>query len=182
MSRLTTAIIGATGYTGGELLRLLSDHPGAEVTQITSRSRMGEYAHADLNRAISEVVSLVQPRTLFVPHPGDIHLDHQRSFLSALVAARPYQRAYPARILAYETLSETNWNAPYLTPGFLPNLFIDISDTLARKLDAFARFESQQKPAPHERSVAALTALATLRGATVHRHAAEAFVTVRMVE
>ena len=26
MSRLTTAIIGATGYTGGELLRLLSDH------------------------------------------------------------------------------------------------------------------------------------------------------------
>lgn len=46
MSRLTIAIIGATGYTGGELLRLLSDHPGAEVTQITSRSRMGEYAHA----------------------------------------------------------------------------------------------------------------------------------------
>ena len=29
---------------------------------------------------------------------------------------------------------------------------------------------------------AALTALATLRGATVHRHAAEAFVTIRMVE
>jgi len=46
MSKLTIAIIGATGYTGGELLRLLSDHPNAEVTQITSRSRMGEYAHA----------------------------------------------------------------------------------------------------------------------------------------
>ena len=145
-------------------------------------AELGEYAHADLNRAISQVVSLVQPRTLFVPHPGDIHLDHQLSFLSALVASRPYQQEYPARIFAYETLSETNWNAPYLTPGFLPNLFVDISDTLQRKLDAFARFESQQKPAPHERSVAALTALATLRGATVHRHAAEAFVTIRMVE
>jgi N-acetyl-gamma-glutamyl-phosphate/LysW-gamma-L-alpha-aminoadipyl-6-phosphate reductase len=45
MAPLTCAIIGATGYTGGELLRLLNDHPNAEVKQITSRSRMGEFAH-----------------------------------------------------------------------------------------------------------------------------------------
>lgn len=45
MSKLQCAIIGATGYTGGELLRILNSHPHAEVTQITSRSRMGEYAH-----------------------------------------------------------------------------------------------------------------------------------------
>lgn len=45
MSKLQCAIIGATGYTGGELLRILNFHPHAEVTQITSRSRMGEYAH-----------------------------------------------------------------------------------------------------------------------------------------
>lgn len=145
-------------------------------------AELGEYAHTDLNRAISGIVGQVDPRTIFAPHPGDIHLDHQLSFLSALVASRPHQHHYPTRIFAYETLSETNWNAPYLTPGFLPNLFIDISDTLQRKLDAFALFESQQKAAPHERSVAALTALATLRGATVHRSAAEAFVTIRIVE
>jgi N-acetyl-gamma-glutamyl-phosphate/LysW-gamma-L-alpha-aminoadipyl-6-phosphate reductase len=46
MTKLTCSIIGGTGYTGGELLRILSFHPQAEVTQITSRSRMGEYAHA----------------------------------------------------------------------------------------------------------------------------------------
>lgn len=46
MSKLSCAIIGGTGYTGGELLRLLNDHPAAEATQITSRSRMGEFAHA----------------------------------------------------------------------------------------------------------------------------------------
>ena len=45
MSKTQCAIIGATGYTGGELLRLLHFHPHAEVTQITSRSRMGEFAH-----------------------------------------------------------------------------------------------------------------------------------------
>jgi N-acetyl-gamma-glutamyl-phosphate/LysW-gamma-L-alpha-aminoadipyl-6-phosphate reductase len=45
MSKLQCAIIGATGYTGGELLRIINAHPHAEVTQITSRSRMGDYAH-----------------------------------------------------------------------------------------------------------------------------------------
>ncbi|MCL5996836.1 MAG: N-acetyl-gamma-glutamyl-phosphate reductase [Chloroflexi bacterium] len=45
MSKLSCTIVGGTGYTGGELLRILSFHPDAEVTQITSRSRMGEYAH-----------------------------------------------------------------------------------------------------------------------------------------
>lgn len=145
-------------------------------------AELGEYAHAELNRAISEVVRLVDARTIFAPHPGDIHLDHQLSFLSALVASRPHQKDFPTRIFAYETLSETNWNAPYLTPAFLPNMFVDISDTLQRKLDAFACFESQQKPPPHERSVATLTALATVRGAAVHRRAAEGFVTIRIVE
>ncbi|MCS6773633.1 MAG: N-acetyl-gamma-glutamyl-phosphate reductase [Anaerolineae bacterium] len=45
MSKLHCAIVGGTGYTGGELLRILSYHPHAEVTQVTSRSRMGEYVH-----------------------------------------------------------------------------------------------------------------------------------------
>ena len=31
----------ATGYTGVELLRLLSNHPNAEVTAVTSRSEAG---------------------------------------------------------------------------------------------------------------------------------------------
>ncbi|GIV83221.1 MAG: N-acetyl-gamma-glutamyl-phosphate reductase [Candidatus Roseilinea sp.] len=45
MNRVQCAIVGAAGYTGGELLRILNFHPFAEVTQITSRTRMGEHAH-----------------------------------------------------------------------------------------------------------------------------------------
>lgn len=143
---------------------------------------LDQHAHAALNGLIGDLVRQLDPHTIFAPHPGDIHLDHQLSFLSTLVAARPHQARYPARVLAYETLSETNWNAPYLTPAFLPNVFVDISATLDRKLEAFALFASQQRAAPHERSVAALRALAILRGATVHRSAAEAFVAIRIVE
>ncbi len=35
-------IIGGSGYTGGELLRLLSQHPEAKVRAVTSRSRKGQ--------------------------------------------------------------------------------------------------------------------------------------------
>ncbi len=35
-------IIGGSGYTGGELLRLLSQHPEAKITAATSRSKKGQ--------------------------------------------------------------------------------------------------------------------------------------------
>lgn len=39
------AIIGASGYTGGELLRMLLNHPEVEVTEITSRQYDGVPVH-----------------------------------------------------------------------------------------------------------------------------------------
>mgnify|MGYP001152843552 CR=1 FL=1 len=42
---IRAAIVGGSGYTGGELLRLLLDPPQVEVTQVTSRSRLGEYVY-----------------------------------------------------------------------------------------------------------------------------------------
>lgn len=46
MTRLHAGIIGGSGYTGGELLRLLHFHPHVAVTQITSREHAGRYVHA----------------------------------------------------------------------------------------------------------------------------------------
>jgi N-acetyl-gamma-glutamyl-phosphate reductase len=44
---IKVGVIGATGYGGGELMRLLAFHPAAKVTAVTSRSSIG--------RAYSEV-------------------------------------------------------------------------------------------------------------------------------
>ena len=148
------------------------DHPAAELDQT---------AHAELNRSISTVMRDIDPATVFLPFVGDIHLDHQLVFQSSLVASRPHGPTHPRRLLCYETLSETNWNAPFLTPGFVPNLFVSIETTLERKLQAMSAFGSQTYDPPHERSLNALKALATLRGGTVHLHAAEAFVQLRQV-
>ena len=42
---INAGIIGASGYTGGELLRLLVMHPEVEISYITSERYVGEYVH-----------------------------------------------------------------------------------------------------------------------------------------
>ena len=42
---IRASIVGGSGYTGGELLRLLHGHPEVEVAQITSREHAGRYVH-----------------------------------------------------------------------------------------------------------------------------------------
>ena len=41
MARLRIGIVGGTGYTGVELLRLLTQHPDAAIRAITSRGEAG---------------------------------------------------------------------------------------------------------------------------------------------
>ncbi len=42
MKEMKAAIVGATGYTGSELVRILHQHPKVDITVITSESRAGE--------------------------------------------------------------------------------------------------------------------------------------------
>ncbi len=42
---LRATIVGGSGYAGGELLRLLLDHPGFEIAQVTSRRLAGSWVH-----------------------------------------------------------------------------------------------------------------------------------------
>ena len=151
----------------------LLDFPAAGLDRI---------AASELNAAIGKLICDLRPDTMFVPFLGDVHQDHQLTFLAAMVGARPRDDHAPSRILAYETLSETNWYAAPMTPAFVPNVFIDIGAALERKLTAFGMFESQVKAFPDERSLATIEALARLRGSTVFLRAAEAFVTVRTIE
>jgi LmbE family N-acetylglucosaminyl deacetylase len=146
--------------------------PAANLDSIPSR---------EINDKLIDMFKDIKPDIIFIPFNGDVHIDHQRIFLSALVAARPNNSEFPSFIYAYETLSETNWNAPYITPNFVPNVFIDISQYLDKKIEAFKKYKSQVKEFPHERSIESLKMLAMLRGSTVGCYAAEAFVLVRGV-
>jgi len=135
-----------------------------------------------LASAISEVVQELQIEQLYVPHHGDIHADHYHVYHASLVAARPLAHCPVRRILAYETISETEWAPPQADAVFYPTVFTDISEYLDRKLEAMSCFETQVAPPPNARSLRTITALAQYRGATISRDAAESFMLIREVD
>lgn len=132
--------------------------------------------------AIHKTIQEFQPAQVYIPHLGDLHSDHAQVYRAALVAMRPINGCSVQRILAYETLSETDWAIPSSESAFVPTVFVDITDYLEQKLHAMECYRSQLKAFPHTRSLESLKALARLRGGTVNREAAEAFMLVRQIE
>ena len=136
----------------------------------------------EFNGKISEVVNSIKPDEVYIPHRGDMQMDHQMVVDATMVAVRPRGNNYPKRVYAYETLSETGWNIPNIVNEFIPTVYEDITDTYEVKLEAMAIFESQLSAFPEARSIGAIKALAKYRGATVSVKAAEAFSLVREVK
>lgn len=136
----------------------------------------------ELNGKVAEVVQNIKPEEVYIPHRGDMQIDHQMVVDAAMVAVRPRGDDHPKRVYAYETLSETGWNIPNVTNEFIPTVYENITDTYDVKMEAMSVFKSQLAPFPAARSVGAIEALAKFRGATVSVEAAEAFCLVREVK
>jgi LmbE family N-acetylglucosaminyl deacetylase len=136
----------------------------------------------ELNGKISEVIQRIQPEEVYIPHRGDMQLDHQMVVDAAMVAVRPRGKDYPKRIYAYETLSETGWNIPNTVNDFIPTVYEDITDTYDIKMNAMSVFKSQLAIFPEARSIGAIEALVKFRGATVCVYAAESFNLIREVK
>lgn len=133
-----------------------------------------------LNGRINDAVREAQPAIVLVPYP-DRHVDHRLVFESAMVATRPVGHGAGIRLVAaYETLSETHWNAPHIEPNFTPNWVSDITAHLETKLAALRCYASQVHPYPGPRSIEAVQALAVFRGTQAGVAAGEALHVVRM--
>ena len=136
----------------------------------------------ELNGGILKTIQRINPDEVYIPHRGDMQLDHKMIVDAAMVALRPKYEHVVKRIYAYETLSETGWDIPNTVNEFIPTVYEDITETLDRKLEAMNFFKSQLGEFPDARSVGAIEALARYRGATVNVKAAEAFSLVREIK
>lgn len=132
----------------------------------------------DLVAAISNVFKRFEPEEVFVPHPSDVHTDHRLVFDAAASCAKWFRYPSIQRVLAYETLSETDFGLGS-SQGFRPNVFVDIEPYLTDKLRAMDIYASELGEFPFPRSHKAILALATLRGAASGFKAAEAFELLR---
>ena len=83
-------------------------------------------------------------------------------------------------MFCYETLSETNWNAPYIEPNFVPDFFVNITDEIEIKKKAISCYASQIENVK-SRGVSAVEALAKFRGSQNESEYCEAFKIIRLI-
>jgi N-acetylglucosamine malate deacetylase 1 len=142
---------------------------------------IGDQPLHEVNSRISKVVNDFNPHIVLCPYP-DRHIDHRLVFDSVMVATRPVGVGRDIKIVAaYETLSETHWNAPHIEPNFTPNWVVDISDHISEKLNALECYKSQISEFPGPRSIEAVESLAKFRGTQAGFGYGEGFHIVRMI-
>ena len=145
-------------------------------------NRMDSRPVLDVTKAVEAVVEEVKPSVVYTHHGGDLNRDHRILHEAVVTACRPLPGRSIRRLLAFETLSSTEWASEAVGPAFRPRHFVDISATLAVKLRALACYAGEMRPFPHPRSAEAVTALAALRGSQAGLIAAEAFDVIFEIE
>lgn len=144
-------------------------------------NRMDTVPLLDIVQAVEVLIAEHRPETVFTHHAGDLNIDHQRLHAAVATACRP-QRGHPVKtLLSFEVPSSTEWQLPGGAPTFVPNWFVDVSETIERKLSALEAYAGELRAWPHPRSRQGVEQLARWRGATVGVSAAEAFVLGRQL-
>lgn len=131
--------------------------------------------------ALEVATSGLNPSIVYTHHAGDLNIDHEICSRAVQTVFRPHPGSSVRSIYGCEVLSATGWRAGHgLT--FDPRHFVDITKYLDRKIAAANAYEEEMRAFPSARSMRALAALATFRGASVGFEAAEAFEVLRQTK
>ena len=139
--------------------------------------RLDTMAHVELNGIVEGHVRDLSPDVVYTVQP-DVNLDHRMLFDAVAVATRPTPGHSVRRLLTYAPSSSTEWT-PAAVNWFIPNWYVDVTETLERKVAAFAHYETEQREYPHPRSERAIRAAASYHGSSCGCDYAEPFVLVR---
>lgn len=129
------------------------------------------YPIADIANAVSNLN--LEP-DIIVSHLGtDLNKDHRIVAEVAKIIGRPKNK--PIWILGSEIPNTSSWNGCQ----FPANFYVDISDTLEKKIEAFSQYSNELQDFPHPWSAEGLRVTAQFRGVEAGYRAAEAFHVVR---
>lgn len=134
----------------------------------------------DIIQPLENAISRIDPDIIYTHHNGDLNVDHRLAHQAVLTACRPLPNSSVREILTFEVMSSTEWNSPNHLP-FLPNLFVDVSQYMEKKVASLQAYALEMRDSPHSRSVEHLKCLAQHRGHCVGVEAAEAFMVMRIV-
>jgi LmbE family N-acetylglucosaminyl deacetylase len=129
----------------------------------------------DIIKKISEVMKRVQPNVIYTMFANDVHSDHRVSFDAVYSCTKSFRYPFIERIYMMETLSETEFALATSGNTFLPNVYVDITDFMEKKLEIMQMYPTEVMQEPYPRSLSSIKALARTRGSRAGVMYAEAF-------
>ena len=186
---IMTKITKEYGYSSERI-----DSRKNEIDEVASRYGFSSVTQCDFittqldnvpkNELIDEVaktINRIQPNTVYVPFRNDIHSDHAAVFDAVASCSKSFRYPSIRKIRAYETLSESEFSLHPDDSGFKPNLWVDVSSYLNKKIEIMNIYKGEMGEHPFPRSERNIRALATFRGATVGVDSAESFISLKEI-
>jgi N-acetylglucosamine malate deacetylase 1 len=137
--------------------------------------RLDAISLIDLIQSIEKVAAEIDPEVVLTHDRTDLNRDHRVVFEATATAIRPLPGRHCRRFLTFETPGSTEYGGMHLGEIFLPNVFVDISEVIERKIAALNCYAREIRSPPHPRSLERIEALARWRGAWCGRELVEAF-------
>lgn len=133
---------------------------------------------SELVNSTYPLVQSIKPQVLYIPYKEDAHNDHQITFDAITVCCKSFRAPFVERILAYETLSKTDFSLKTDDTWFKPRVWVDISKFIERKLFIFGVYKSKFVEFLFHCS---FESIAKVRGVQCETKAAGAFMLLREV-
>ena len=146
-----------------------------------STTKVDAYSMSVLVSKISSVIDRIKPDTIYLPFKGDVHSDHKYIFDAAYSCTKTFRYPFIKKIYMMETLSETEFSLSTKEDSFVPNVFVDISEFMDKKIELMNIYESEIGKHPFPRCERNMRALATYRGATSNCNYAESFILIKEI-
>jgi LmbE family N-acetylglucosaminyl deacetylase len=136
----------------------------------------------DIIKKVEEKIDKIKPDVVLTHFYGDLNIDHRITFEAVMTACRPIGMNSVKQVICFETLSSTEWSFGKVNTTFNPNYFVNITETLKKKIDAMACYKSELRDYPHPRSLESLEISAKKWGTVIGCKYAEAFEIVRKID
>jgi N-acetylglucosamine malate deacetylase 1 len=147
-----------------------------------STTNVDQYSMNDLINKISSVINRIKPDIIYLPFKDDVHSDHKYIFDTAYSCTKSFRYPFIKKVYMMEVLSETEFSVSTKENSFIPNVFVDISNYMDRKIEAMSVYKSEMSEHPFPRSERNIRALATFRGATSNCNYAESFMLIKEIK
>jgi len=144
-------------------------------------TELDQVPRKELVNCISDYIQEIKPLTIYLPYRNDVHSDHAYVFDSSVACSKSFRYPFVKKICVYETLSETEFGLRTDDGGFKPNMWVDITHFMDKKIEIMKVYKSEIGNHPFPRSEKGIRALALLRGLSANLEYSESFICLKSI-